>query len=198
MCVFCIPVPVPGLARHAVLLTPQLSLRQSQLPRYNQNKHSNFHSPYTLPSSLSCKSFACHSCENCRGVYQQFPFRDSPLATRAHESHVSHAPAARKDQVAAADYRSKFFNCNTYGPPRKCCKQKAYCLAKPFKCTTYAKHGEGATYCYLENPRCRNGYALPQRWGQLRKGRTVFRREDRVQLLNQLSAGGGGGASGPP
>jgi hypothetical protein len=32
------------------------------------------HLPYALPSSVSCKSFACHSWENCRGVYQQFPF----------------------------------------------------------------------------------------------------------------------------
>src|SRR5712691_6919905 len=56
---------------------------------------------------------------------------------------------------------------------------------------------------------------FPQRWGQLRKGRAVFRREDRVDRLtvandndrlrsprrpslNQLSGGGGGGASGAP
>ncbi len=30
--------------------------------------------PYTLPSSVSRNSFVCHSYENCRGVYQQFPF----------------------------------------------------------------------------------------------------------------------------
>src|SRR2546421_818981 len=33
-----------------------------------------FRSPYTLPSSVSRKSCICHSCSNCRGVYQQFPF----------------------------------------------------------------------------------------------------------------------------
>ncbi len=32
------------------------------------------HLPYTLPSSVSRKPFVCHSYENCRGVYQQFPF----------------------------------------------------------------------------------------------------------------------------
>src|SRR6266851_4331156 len=32
-----------------------------------------FHSPCTLPSSVSRNSFVCHSCENCRGAYQQFP-----------------------------------------------------------------------------------------------------------------------------
>ena len=40
-----------------------------------------FHSPYTLPSSVSRKSFACHSYENCRRVYQQFPFWFKPIAT---------------------------------------------------------------------------------------------------------------------
>src|SRR6267154_2718889 len=31
------------------------------------------HLPYTLPSSVSCNPCVCHSYENCRGVYQQFP-----------------------------------------------------------------------------------------------------------------------------
>jgi hypothetical protein len=33
--------------------------------------------------------------------------------------------------------------CNTYAPPRKCCKQKTYGPAKPFRCNTYKKQGEG-------------------------------------------------------
>ena len=36
---------------------------------------------------------------------------------------------------------SKSFSCNTYGSPRKCCKQKTCGSAKPFKCNTYKKHG---------------------------------------------------------
>src|SRR5437660_433542 len=59
---------------HAVLLTPSLYFRPSHLPTRRHNQLCSFHSPYTLPSSVSCKSFACHSYENCRGVYQQFPF----------------------------------------------------------------------------------------------------------------------------
>jgi hypothetical protein len=39
---------------------------------------------------------------------------------------------------------SKSFICNTYASPRKCCKQKTYGLAKPFRCNTYKKHGGGA------------------------------------------------------
>src|SRR6266446_5892483 len=33
------------------------------------------------------------------------------------------------------------FSCNTYGFPRKCCKQKAYGRSKSFSCNTYKKHG---------------------------------------------------------
>ena len=35
----------------------------------------------------------------------------------------------------------KSFSCNTYASPRKCCKQKTYGLAKPFRCNTYKKQG---------------------------------------------------------
>ena len=38
-------------------------------------------------------------------------------------------------------YDLKSFSCNTYGPPRKCCKQKTYGLAKSFSCNTYKKKG---------------------------------------------------------
>ena len=35
------------------------------------------------------------------------------------------------------------FSCNTYGFPRKCCKQKTYGRTKSFSCNTYKKHGGG-------------------------------------------------------
>ncbi len=70
------------LARHAVLLTPSVLLRLSQLPCYSQNEHCNFHSSYILPSSVSSKSFACHSLvpsaaegyKNCRVCTQNSHF----------------------------------------------------------------------------------------------------------------------------
>src|SRR6266851_10003998 len=40
-----------------------------------------------------------------------------------------------------AHYSVKSFSCNTYGSPRKCCKQKTYGLANPFRCNTYKKRG---------------------------------------------------------
>ena len=46
-----------------------------------------FHLPYTLPSSVCCNSCVSHSCENCRGVHQQFPFWNSSLTTR-HDTQV--------------------------------------------------------------------------------------------------------------
>src|SRR4029077_12289564 len=38
-------------------------------------------------------------------------------------------------------HRPKFFTCNIYGTPRKCCKQKTYTQAKLFRCSTYKKTG---------------------------------------------------------
>ena len=46
-------------------------------PRSNSSLPRSFHLPYTLPSSVSCISFICHSCENCRGVGGFFPFWNS-------------------------------------------------------------------------------------------------------------------------
>src|SRR5260370_30043537 len=47
------------------------------------------HLPYLLPSSVSRNPFVCHSYENCRGVYQQFPLRNkfSPNKPKRHSSH---------------------------------------------------------------------------------------------------------------
>jgi len=67
----------------------------------------------------------------------------------------------------------KPFSCNTYAPPRKCCKQKTYGLAKPFRCNTY-KNQEGVLSAPL--PR-RSHFAIegpPQfRSGTSRPGRDV-------------------------
>ncbi len=65
---------------HAVSLTPSVSVRLSQLHRYKQNEQSNFHSPYTLPSSVPYKSCVCHSYENTGGVWVFFPFWNSVAA----------------------------------------------------------------------------------------------------------------------
>jgi hypothetical protein len=65
-------------APYAVLLTPSVSLRLFQLLRHRHSQKRNFHSPYTLPSSVSPKSFACHSYENTGGVEVFFPFWNSP------------------------------------------------------------------------------------------------------------------------
>src|SRR6266851_4317432 len=41
----------------------------------------------------------------------------------------------------ATERPRKSFSCNTYGPPRKCCKQKTYGRANSFRCNTYKKQG---------------------------------------------------------
>jgi hypothetical protein len=64
-------------------------------------------------------------------------------------------------QLSTFDFQphlsSKSFNCNTYGSPRKCCKQKTYCTAKPFRCNTYKKHR--GPLRRLDIPTCRRWYA---------------------------------------
>jgi len=45
----------------------------------------------------------------------------------------------------------KSFSRNTYGPPRKCCKQKTYTIAKSFSCNTYKKQGGGGTLLLTRN-----------------------------------------------
>src|SRR5258707_9717913 len=72
-------------ARHAVLPTLSVPVRSPEVPSYRQIVRQSAQFPLfvfkrlrTLSFSVSRKSFACHSCENCRGVYQQFPFWNSP------------------------------------------------------------------------------------------------------------------------
>ena len=74
-------------ARNVVLLTPSISLRLIQALSYTQITRETpripffvFNSLRTLSFSVSCKSCVCHSYENCRGVYQQFPTWNESLA----------------------------------------------------------------------------------------------------------------------
>src|SRR6266571_1075900 len=77
------------LARHAVLLTPSVSLRLIQPLSCAQIMREAPRIPFfvfkslrTLSFSVSCKSCVCHSYENCRGVYQQFPIWNAPRPCR--------------------------------------------------------------------------------------------------------------------
>src|SRR5260370_25291049 len=75
--------------RHAVLLTPSISLRPVLSPSRTPITRQTplipsfvFKVLRTLPSFVSRKSCSCHSYANCRGVYQQFPFWNSILANQ--------------------------------------------------------------------------------------------------------------------
>src|SRR5213593_2709552 len=77
------------LASHAVLLTPSVSLRVIQPLSCAQIMREAprilffvFKSLRTLSFSVSRKSCVCHSYENCRGVYQQFPIWNAPRPCR--------------------------------------------------------------------------------------------------------------------
>jgi hypothetical protein len=75
-----------------------LDLRTFQRASISTCFHLASHLPYALPSSVSCNSLVCRSYENCRGVYQQFPFWNAltPPATilsksRCHTSLATHS-----------------------------------------------------------------------------------------------------------
>src|SRR5712664_3166654 len=150
------------LARHVVPITPSLPVRLAPLLGYKQNEQTNFHSPYTLPSSVSCKSGVCHSYENTGGVGVFFPFWNSLVSCCGFDAgnerlsksstnychRITDHPSIGLHRPYQGHHRSCFksFTCNTYGPPCKCCKQKTYCLAKSFRCNTYKKEGWGCLF----------------------------------------------------
>src|SRR6266478_1814628 len=109
-------------SRHAVPLTPSVFHHLSQLPRCEQNEQSNFHSPYTLPSSVSCKSSACHSYENTGGVGVFFPFWNSLVGCRGFDPGNECLSKSSTDcrQLSHCHSCFKSFSCNTYRSPRKC------------------------------------------------------------------------------
>ncbi len=81
--------------RHAVLPTLSLSLRPVLSPSRTPITRQTplipsfvFKRLHTLPSSVSRKSCRCRSYENCRGVYQQFPFWNSILANQGIHSAI--------------------------------------------------------------------------------------------------------------
>ena len=81
------------------------------------------HLPYVLPSSVAPNPFVCHSYENCRGVYQQFPFRNarhSPLITRHFSQLLSfhtlaHSFALTKNSTSFLSIASALFPKNHPG-----------------------------------------------------------------------------------
>ncbi len=70
-----------NLTLQPAVLFPQRPVA-SLLPYFAFFKPFSFMYLRTLPSSVSCKSFACHSYENCRGAYRQFPIWNAPRPSR--------------------------------------------------------------------------------------------------------------------
>src|SRR5882724_13706292 len=61
--------------------------------------------------------------------------RQVVLLTSSESSHPMQLPSRQQSTPL------NHFSCNTYGFPRKCCKQKTYGRTKPFRCNTYKKQG---------------------------------------------------------
>jgi hypothetical protein len=84
------------------------------------------HLPYTLPSSVCRKSFVCHSYENCRGVYQQFPFWLAPSSAEGFTQSALHEGNDLTSRKNEQLFMHKSFISNTCRPSRKCCKHTTY------------------------------------------------------------------------
>ncbi len=111
------PKDLPSFPYILTLLLPYLSFFKS-LPC-----HTSENSPVSPPIATDpkmplSKSFACHTSETPR-----WP----------------HSDANPKGSLSCPN----LFSCNTYGHSRKCCKQKTYGMAKPFRCNTYKNTGRG-------------------------------------------------------
>ena len=90
-----------------------------------------FHLPYALPSSVSRKPIVCHSYENCRGVYQQFPSwnevqspsTSSACSSTGHGTRItSHVPCSFFLTSLPLSYLSlrsprRLLHCSIHGSP---------------------------------------------------------------------------------
>src|SRR5467141_5078557 len=233
MCVFCIPVSVPGLVRspslrrasrgasmgHAVLLT--FSTVGNRLP------WSYLHTG-TLPRLIS---FVSHSYENCR-VCTQNSHSGSPRAKpRGTPSCVlPNVPSTRLGAgigrflrsvhsafsvISALNPSFPFFQFSTVNfqpshhpsslaatlmdPLASVANTRLTLRLSPLDATLTKNRGRvGLVLCLLNLLYIlsrKTATPFPQRWGQLRKGRTVFRREARYRSKTQFSGGGGGGGA---
>ncbi len=78
-------------------------------------KYRTFHSPYTLPSSVSRKSFICRSYENTRGGGVFFPFwnQPAPSTPAMSESPLNHSFSCLLTSLSPYFLFSKSFPCHT-------------------------------------------------------------------------------------
>src|SRR6266481_4685784 len=74
------------------------------------------------------------------GTFRRFLFR--PLPPRDESRRCTYDPLPLVTPKRKTRH-SNSFSCNTYGIPRKCCKQKTYGGPNSFRCNTYKKQGEG-------------------------------------------------------
>jgi hypothetical protein len=148
--------------RNVVPPAPSVSLRLHHLPCRKRNEQSRFHSPYTLPSSVSRKSFACHSYENTRGVGVFFPFRNPLVGCRGYDPDDERLSKPSTDSCPRITDRLPLTRPNPVGVtttpastpldatlmdlPASVANKRLTPLPKSFSCNTYKKHGGGGIF----------------------------------------------------
>jgi len=149
----------------SISTVPCIILNQSLIPCYSSPVSGDQNSGRPAQQLISLRNLsvrrlprlgsgvgACPACPDPVGVL------NPSLSALAPSSRLPWRPAsgaaACGDSVFSPPLRPFTFNlqplrppkscsCNTYGSPRKRCKQKTYGLAKPFRCNTYKKQGGG-------------------------------------------------------
>src|SRR6266704_3779645 len=103
---------------------------------------------FVLPCSLIVRAHPRHpfgapppSAEQSQRSFLYVVTSLLPYLTMALSSCPDRRSRSCRDPVrVTAHYCFNSFSCNTYVYPFKCCKQKTYGLAKPFRNNTYKKH----------------------------------------------------------
>jgi len=138
---------------------PCFHLNERRLPRPRRDVLSLFilllsgvH-PYPTPSKRlpSNPCLTVPMCYTPRIGWHDLPCPASHGRPPSSPSNPSKVLPSQTVTFSPTDHPCKPFKYNTYGPPRKYCKQKTYGKPKSFKCNTYKKQGVAATPSALQD-----------------------------------------------
>ena len=195
MCVFYIPVSVPGLARHAVPLTPSIAASLSWPSCETEHAfsakiaHAGRTNPLPALPTIALSPLAATLTDLLANVANKRLTDKLTLldATLTQKPGVGPTiPELATSSLATCPLRSSPFLSYSCALFCTCAKLNPFLFSR-FRTLCPKTPGVGvcptSLFRYLLiSLRPETATPFPQRWGQLRKGRTVFRREARVQL----------------
>jgi hypothetical protein len=191
-----IPVSVPGLARHAVPLSPSIAASLSWPFCGAEHAFSaeiaDVGRTNPLPVVRYCfKSFTCNTYESARKCCKQKtydltkPFSCNTYKKRGVGSPIPELVTCHSTLATAVKFFVfKLLRTLLHFSASAQNSNRFFSIASALSAQNAGVGGVCPTSLLrylLTWSRPETATPFPQRWGQLRKGRTVFRREDRVQ-----------------